>query len=62
MGFELKGVACHLGNTLGNWPHTCSIPKAGVTAEVCTTTHERPDPGSWVLNMVRTQPVPNDCL
>ena len=38
----MKGIACHLGNTLANWPHTCNIPKARVTGEVCIMTHERP--------------------
>ena len=38
--FEIKGVACHLGNTLANWPYTCNTPKAGVTGEVFIMTHK----------------------
>ena len=60
--FEIEGVACHLGNTLANWVYTCSIPKAGVTGEVCITTHGWLGPRSQVPNMVKTQPVRNDCL
>ena len=28
--FEIEGVACHLENTLANWPHTHNITQAGV--------------------------------
>ena len=43
-------------------PCFCSIPKAGVTGEVCNMTHEWAGPTSPVPNMVRTQPVQNDSL
>ena len=38
--YEIKGVPCHLGNTLANWPYTCNTPKAGVTGEVFIMTHK----------------------